>query len=121
MHVFRTPFVCRITRCGCAEAVLYVEVKHWKSTLIWPFAPIETLFDMSCPPDDPAPRASQLFLHLWSKPLDLSAHQQRTQLRALHPHDHDLFLSLASAWPALDSDLVSSKRTADGLSTAARS
>ncbi len=82
---------------------MYVEVKHWKSAsrkmsvLGWSFAPIETLVDVSSPQDDPAPRAGQLFLHLWRKPLDLSAHQQRTQLRALHPHDHDLFLSITSA------------------------
>ncbi|BDA51176.1 hypothetical protein COCOBI_18-0520 [Coccomyxa sp. Obi] len=96
--VLRTPM-----RQMPPEAVVYVEVKHWKSAsrkmsvLGWSFAPIETLVDVSSPPDDPAPRAGQLFLHLWRKPLDLSAHQQRTQLRALHPHDHDLFLSIASA------------------------
>ncbi|CAL8466444.1 g5980 [Coccomyxa elongata] len=96
--ILRTPM-----RQMPPEAVVYVEVKHWKSAsrkmsvLGWSFAPIETLVDVSSPPDDLAPRAGQLFLHLWRKPLDLSAHQQRTQLKALHPHDHDLFLSIASA------------------------
>ena len=46
-----------------AEAVVYVELKHWKSAsrkmsvLGWSFAPIETLVDASSPPDDPGPRA----------------------------------------------------------------
>ena len=82
---------------------MYVGVKHWKSAsrkmsmLGCSIVPIETLVGELSPPDVPAPRAGQLFLPLLRKPLDLSAHQQRTQLRALHPHEHDLFLLFASA------------------------
>ncbi|EIE19851.1 hypothetical protein COCSUDRAFT_58088 [Coccomyxa subellipsoidea C-169] len=96
--ILRTPM-----RQMPPEAVVYVELKHWKSAsrkmsvLGWSFAPIETLVDASSPPDDPTPRAGQLFLHLWRKPLDLTAHQRRIQLKALHPHEHDLFLTIASA------------------------
>lgn len=94
---------CKKLTVHCAESVVYVELKHWKSAsrkmsvLGWSFASIETLVDGSSPPDDPAPRAGQLFLHLWRKPLDLTAHQRRIQLKALHLHEHDLFLSIASA------------------------
>ncbi|KAK9902703.1 hypothetical protein WJX75_003253 [Coccomyxa subellipsoidea] len=96
--ILRTPM-----RQMPPEAVVYVELKHWKSAsrkmsvLGWSFAPIETLVDASSPPDDPGPRAGQLFLHLWRKPLDLTAHQRRIQLKALHPNEHDLFLTIASA------------------------
>jgi hypothetical protein len=41
--------------------------------------------------------AGQLFLHLWRKPLDLTAHQRRIQLKALHPNEQDLFLTIVSA------------------------
>ena len=66
MHVFKTPCVWRNAE-SLAVAVLCVEVKLWKSAsrkmsvLSWSFAPIETLVDVSSPPDDPAPRAGQLF------------------------------------------------------------
>lgn len=88
---------------AAAESAVYVEVKHWKSAsrkmsvLGWSFAPLETLVDVSSPPDNPAPRAGQLFLHLWRKPLDLTAHQHIKQLKALHPHEHDLFLTISAA------------------------
>ncbi|KAK9917685.1 hypothetical protein WJX75_007169 [Coccomyxa subellipsoidea] len=95
--------ILRTPKRQMPPSVVYVELKHWKSAsrkmsvLGWSFAPIETLVDASSPPDDPAPRAGQLFLHLWRKPLDLTAHQRRIQLKALHLHEHDLFLSIASA------------------------
>ncbi len=84
-----------------AESMLYVELKHWKSSarkmslLGWSSAPIETLVDISA--DEPAARGGQLFLHLWRKPLDVHAHERRTPLRPLHPQEHDLFLTIANA------------------------
>ena len=84
-----------------AESVLYVELKHWKSSakkmslLGWSFAPFETLVDIFS--DEPSARCGQLFLHLWKKPLDLHAHEKRTLLKALHPQEHDLFLTIANA------------------------
>lgn len=87
--------------CVRAESVLYVELKHWKSStkkmslLGWSFAPFETLVDITC--DEPSARCGQLFLHLWKKPLDFHAHEKRTTLKALHPQEHDLFLTIANA------------------------
>jgi hypothetical protein len=84
-----------------ADSVLYVELKHWKSSakkmslLGWSFAPFETLVDITA--EEPTARCGQLLLHLWRKPLDLHAHERRTQLKPLHLQEHDLFLTIGNA------------------------